>query len=210
MIPQVVRKKTDTIEEPFMKRERRTWGISPSKRWLEANRLKAVFSVLKGEPVLPINHNIDDVSVCPESLHLRFRSAGREPISPAELGAYRAHAAPNTCGCRSVSVETAARCYHEQRRRWRRSRSYITSPLIVFSGTMDDQLRILGSRRPATPNLSLRSPYNNLIGRCIVVANFFRHDLSRNGRHAARFRELRLKGNHATLFFHPVFKSISC
>lgn len=55
----------------------------------------------RGEPVLPINHNIDDVSSCPESLHLRFRAVGFEEggrwmISPAELAAYRSQAAPNT------------------------------------------------------------------------------------------------------------------
>lgn len=102
-----------------------------------------------------------------------------------------------------VSVETAARCYLGLARTGEgagdRDRTLPPVPLSG-PGTADDQLRILGSRRPAAPNLSARSPHNNLIGRCIVVLRFF--GTISGSRHAIPDSSATRPRNYATLF-HP-------
>lgn len=130
----------------------------------------------------------------PESLHLRFRAGGGEVISPAELAAYR-YAARGTEYLRSSVGK-------------RRNRGQMLRSTGLEGGEDRDRTlrRFPLSRavarwrpnrgRPAAYSrlprhaeiYRSRSPYNKLIGRCIVVASFFRHDLRPilGDRHGAR------------------------
>lgn len=161
---------TNDTATPFLEEEEE----EEAKRW---NTKMAVDRCSKGrgEPVLPINHNIDDASATSRISPPSFPGRGRGgDITCRYSAAYWSRTRHATCGRRSVSVETAARCSpRAAKRRWRRSRSNTTR--YTLSGMYKRMTSCVFTARIYLLSHLLLLSYNNnnLIARCIVVANFF-------------------------------------